>query len=415
MATCAQCEEREEDLLRKDKRIKEMQLSITRLRDVLEQSNAAMLKIEKEADERAKIIAELEDEKGRMIEVKQARKLAYKALQKGRALQLLGNVSKHTTLHLYFKRLAWERLILASYGPEGVKRMKRRMEGLGPPVATDAQLMHLRKEQIFLINENQKLMEKVSGLQKQLRGKATRGAEEADDFVEMDEAQFEKAIATWKFVLQARQRTLLQGAFARYRNERYMRGVASAMGREPNGATKVPMGPLAEEVTPPSAPFGSQLAMRPFYYDFLPSVKWRQPANRFVPVSLEPPTNHGGAPPPPPKPSQPSVVMGMPPNGGAPTVGMSAQMPFTRVPGAGLHGSAGPSRRQPAWGPMDYSEEPLGGGGESPLRTAMRESQGRVEAALEGDGDIEGGPLGGIRGKRLEGEGGRGGGANSWQ
>uniref|UniRef100_A0A0G4HW62 Uncharacterized protein n=1 Tax=Chromera velia CCMP2878 TaxID=1169474 RepID=A0A0G4HW62_9ALVE len=175
------------------------------------------------------------------------------------------------------------------------------------------------------------------------------------------------------------------------------------------------MGPLAEEVTPPSAPFGSQLAMRPFYYDFLPSVKWRQPANRFVPVSLEPPTNHGGAPPPPPKPSQPSVVMGMPPNGGAPTVGMSAQMPFTRVPGAGLHGSAGPSRRQPAWGPMDYSEEPLGGGGESPLRTAMRESQGRVEAALEGDGDIEGGPLGGIRGKRLEGEGGRGGGSNSWQ
>jgi hypothetical protein len=40
-------------------------------------------------------------------------------------------------------------------------RSLKRGEGAALPTVTDGQLLHLRKEQLFLMNENQKLLEKV--------------------------------------------------------------------------------------------------------------------------------------------------------------------------------------------------------------------------------------------------------------
>eukprot|EP00918_Siedleckia_nematoides_P008757 GHVU01019210.1.p2 GENE.GHVU01019210.1~~GHVU01019210.1.p2 ORF type:complete len:211 (-),score=31.12 GHVU01019210.1:1966-2598(-) len=131
-----------------------------------------------ELAQRRVAVEQAQDEVSRLrdncIALPEARKLTYKALRKGRALQYLATLFEGSSFSYGAKRTGMLQLARNAAG-SGVFAY-RNLLGVSPGTTpyNDAQLILLRKEQLVLMAENERLLQQVKQLQQYETWRPTR-------------------------------------------------------------------------------------------------------------------------------------------------------------------------------------------------------------------------------------------------
>eukprot|EP00923_Selenidium_pygospionis_P028787 GHVN01051504.1.p1 GENE.GHVN01051504.1~~GHVN01051504.1.p1 ORF type:complete len:569 (-),score=90.35 GHVN01051504.1:661-2367(-) len=150
--------------------IKEAGGEIKRLRRETKVLREEMLRRRLAMEDLQKAMDTLQDES---ITLKEARKLTYKALRKGRALQFLAHMFSHSSVNYDLKRYSFNVLAKNAFG-EGpfLYRYGPQNEGMRPGMLhpyNDSQLLLLRQEQLTLMAENERLVTQVKALETTFR------------------------------------------------------------------------------------------------------------------------------------------------------------------------------------------------------------------------------------------------------
>ncbi|KAL8453902.1 hypothetical protein Emed_000613 [Eimeria media] len=275
----------------------------------------------------------LRSQAAKMMPIKEAKRLAFRALLKGRAVEMISRVCMATDAGLWNKAWAFQQLVdLIGRGRGSHEKREDTIE---------SRLMQFRKEQMFLMAENERLMAKVAQLQQEgvnqkQSKKATTEAESSTTIDKLQKKFNELRVSAYKemaarigsyrvtsFIKTVRQRLLYSALFNFSRN---------AARRAKHDALKqaehhvAPRDPFSKEPAAPEvsyndvystynqeyADLNAPLAHQPHYYRQLPSV--RNPTrgrNLFVPVVQPSPPVQGYLPHP--GYSNPHLTIGVPP------------------------------------------------------------------------------------------------------
>eukprot|EP01068_Selenidium_serpulae_P008210 Selendium_serpulae@DN4920_c0_g1_i3.p1 len=150
--------------------VKEAGDEIKRLRRELRIHREELARRRVALEDMSRQIEKIRDES---IPLKEARKITYKALRKGRALQYIAHLFTHSSVNFDLKRHSFNVLAKNAFG-EGPFLYRNRPGGDGtrPGILkpyTDSQLMLLRQEQLVLMAENERLVNQVKNLETSFR------------------------------------------------------------------------------------------------------------------------------------------------------------------------------------------------------------------------------------------------------
>lgn len=95
----------------------------------------------------------------KMMPIKEAKRLAFRALLKGRAVEMISRAFTSTDATLWNKAWAFQQLVYLIGGSRGSAENRQD--------AIESRLLQFRKEQMFLMAENERLMAKVAQLQQE--------------------------------------------------------------------------------------------------------------------------------------------------------------------------------------------------------------------------------------------------------
>ncbi|OEH80353.1 hypothetical protein cyc_07028 [Cyclospora cayetanensis] len=95
----------------------------------------------------------------KLMPIKEAKRLAFRALLKGRAVEMISRACMPTDASLWNKAWAFQQLVYLIGGSRGSREQRQD--------AIESRLMQFRKEQMFLMAENERLMAKVAELQQE--------------------------------------------------------------------------------------------------------------------------------------------------------------------------------------------------------------------------------------------------------
>lgn len=209
---CNECRIKDAELKKKSVQVENLSKKHVELSMLME----SLAKHIQEVDDECKRLKKLIDSNNNRIEksipAEEARVICKYALVKGHGIQFLANLLYGTGMSKHIKNDAitqWRRSVFTA---EKVRTIETRQSGLSLPELSDGQLSHLRQEQLVLIRENQKLLEKVAELQLALRAGTRRRIEEAD-FVELDEESIAKAVFAWRSIIKYRRLMLASDCF----------------------------------------------------------------------------------------------------------------------------------------------------------------------------------------------------------
>ncbi|CDJ36669.1 tola protein., putative [Eimeria mitis] len=140
--------------------------SLAQMKELNDISRTATQALEEKAKTQAAFIntlmkreENLRAQAAKLMPVKEAKRLAFRALLKGRAVEMISRACMPTDASLWNKAWAFQQLVDLIGGARGSK--ERRQD------AIESRLMQFRKEQMFLMAENERLMAKVAELQQE--------------------------------------------------------------------------------------------------------------------------------------------------------------------------------------------------------------------------------------------------------
>lgn len=134
--------------------------SLAQMKELNDISRTATQALEEKAKTQAAFIntlikreEDLRAQAAKLMPIKEAKRLAFRALLKGRAVEMISRACMPTDASLWNKAWAFQQLVDLIGGIHGSK--ERRQD------AIESRLMQFRKEQMFLMAENERLMAKV--------------------------------------------------------------------------------------------------------------------------------------------------------------------------------------------------------------------------------------------------------------
>ncbi|CDI73669.1 tola protein., putative [Eimeria praecox] len=140
--------------------------SLAQMKELNDLSRTATQALEEKAKTQAAFIntlmkreENLRAQAAKLMPIKEAKRLAFRALLKGRAVEMISRACMPTDASLWNKAWAFQQLVDLIGGACGSK--ERRQD------AIESRLMQFRKEQMFLMAENERLMAKVAQLQQE--------------------------------------------------------------------------------------------------------------------------------------------------------------------------------------------------------------------------------------------------------
>ncbi|CDJ50799.1 tola protein., putative [Eimeria brunetti] len=140
--------------------------SLAQMKELNDISRTATQALEEKAKTQAAFIntlmkreESLRAQAAKLMPIKEAKRLAFRALLKGRAVEMISRACMPTDASLWNKAWAFQQLVNLIGGTSGSK--ERRQDEI------ESRLMQFRKEQMFLMAENERLMAKVAELQQE--------------------------------------------------------------------------------------------------------------------------------------------------------------------------------------------------------------------------------------------------------
>ncbi|KAL8445961.1 hypothetical protein Emag_004926 [Eimeria magna] len=231
----------------------------------------------------------LRSQAAKMMPIKEAKRLAFRALLKGRAVEMISRVCMSTDAGLWNKAWAFQQFVdLIGRGRGSYEKREDTIE---------SRLMQFRKEQMFLMAENERLMAKVAQLQQE----------------GVNQKQSKAALLEQALIADA---SSVETSTRRARDEALKQAEHQVVPRDPfskePAAPEVPFNDAYSKFNQEYVDLNAPLAHQPHYYRQLPSV--RNPVrgrNLFVPVVQPSPPVQGYLPHP--GYSNPHLTIGVPP------------------------------------------------------------------------------------------------------
>ncbi|CDJ66724.1 tola protein., putative [Eimeria necatrix] len=140
--------------------------SLAQMKELNDISRTATQALEEKAKTQAAFIntlmkreENLRAQAAKLMPIKEAKRLAFRALLKGRAVEMISRACMPTDTSLWNMAWAFQQLVDLIGGARGAKEKRQD--------AIESRLMQFRKEQMFLMAENERLMAKVAELQQE--------------------------------------------------------------------------------------------------------------------------------------------------------------------------------------------------------------------------------------------------------
>lgn len=134
--------------------------SLAQMKELNDVSRTATQALEEKSKTQAAYIQTLmkreenmKSQAAKLMPIKEAKRLAFRALLKGRAVEMISRACVSTDAGLWNKAWAFQQLVDLIGGPRGSEEKRQD--------AIESRLMQFRKEQMFLMAENERLMAKV--------------------------------------------------------------------------------------------------------------------------------------------------------------------------------------------------------------------------------------------------------------
>ncbi|KAL8432547.1 hypothetical protein ACSSS7_004544 [Eimeria intestinalis] len=231
----------------------------------------------------------LRSQAAKMMPIKEAKRLAFRALLKGRAVEMISRACMSTDAGLWNKAWAFQQFVDLIGGGRGSNENRQD--------TIESRLMQFRKEQMFLMAENERLMAKVAQLQQE----------------GVNQKQNKAALLEQALMADAHR---IETSTQRARDEAVKHTEYHVAPRDPfskeSAGPEVFLNDVYTTFNQGYADLNAPLAHQPHYYRQLPSV--RNPArgrNLFVPVVHPSPPVQGYLPHP--GYSNPHLTVGVPP------------------------------------------------------------------------------------------------------